>query len=172
MSPDDPRVLRVRDQLVMAGIEVDQPTSSHFVFEQDGVGFTFDPSQTSIAEVEQSLFRSIRSNDFHVVVPGYMNDDLYVGRSTVTEFAWAVRHRRPVIATNQFLLSPALPSVCREVIEFSRDSITYVDIMKSDRDGLATAAHRASCRRSRALPVQLISELDAFVATYLEGFNR
>lgn len=172
MAPDDRRVLRVRDALINGGIEVDQPSLSHYLFEENGVGYTFDPTLTSIGEIERLLFRLIRSNYFHVVVPGYGDNDCYIGKSTIIEFAWAVRHRRPVVVTNKFVLSERLPLVCRDIVELSSESLTYLPLDEVDHGRLADALEAVSAKQGPKVPTELCSELDSFVGAYLDGLSQ
>lgn len=139
---------------------------------RDGVGYTFDVNEISVREMEQGLFESIASNGAHVVVPGYLSDSGYIGRSTAIEFAWALRHGKVVYITASYQLGGGVPDICAQIISSRRSAIVPVHFERmSQEDVRSLFASPPRPSRPPGALADLESQLDAYVEQYLLEFD-
>jgi len=171
-TPDDPVVLNVRRAIQACGVDVTHPMSDAFIAEVNGVHYTFDPSETSIASVERSLFEAIRNCDLHVLANGLVAHPGLIGQSAAIETAFAICCRKPVMCIAPPRFSDAVPAIPKAILLSNLEMFKVVNILESSTEVLASELRSSAREMPYVISEDQENNLRSFIGGYLDEFEE
>ena len=170
-SHESTLVLTARRNLVAAGISVRHPMSSQFISEVDGVAYTFDVYEKSIAEVEADLFRCIAACSFHTLCNRTPDHGGYIGHSASIETSAALLHSKPVVAlSGKLSFGQSVQTRLAEILERNSERFATFDFCQAppqstDIEAILRIKPRYELEDSDS------RYIEALIASHLRGFS-
>src|SRR5215475_3532271 len=121
--PDDDSVFRLKRRLLGLGVSVAHPIADGVSMFDGSSGFAFDLARQSFHEVEVHYYECIRTCDFHTVCNQFRDNIGYLGGSASLEMAYAMCHRRPIVALHPVTIND---TVDERVRAFLTPRLPYV----------------------------------------------